>query len=63
MHTMDKILPVQQSLIPVSFKRRLQYKGHYIEEYIDKEKLLAYFNWFKYLTRHGGIITYDKELF
>ena len=47
MQTMDKILPVNQSLIPVSFKRSLKYKGHFIEEYVDKEKLLAYFSWFK----------------
>ena len=47
MHTMEKIIPHEQSLIPISFKRRLQYKGHYIEEHVDKEKLLTYFEWFR----------------
>ena len=47
MHSFEKIIPAEQSLIPVSFKRRLQYKGHYIEEYVDKEKLLSYFQWFR----------------
>ena len=47
MHSIEKIIPLEQSLIPVSFKRRLQYKGYYIEEYVDKQKLLAYFDWFR----------------
>ena len=46
-HSLDKIIPLKQSLIPVSFKRKLEYKGHYIEEYIDKDKVLAYFCWLK----------------
>jgi hypothetical protein len=45
--TIEKILPVMQNLIPVSFKRKLVYSGHYIREYIDKKKLIEYFRFFK----------------
>ena len=45
--TIDKILPQQQHLIPVVFKRKLSYQGHFIEEWIDRKKVLAYFSWFK----------------
>ena len=39
--TVDKILPVTQNLIPVSFKRKLEYAGYFLEEYIDKNKVLT----------------------
>ena len=42
-----KILPIQQNLVPVSFKKKLEYTGYYIQEYVDKEKVLIYFKWFK----------------
>lgn len=42
---MSKILPVDQSLIPVSFKRRLAYSGSFLEEYVEKIKVLLYFGW------------------
>ena len=45
--TLEKILPVGQNLIPVSFKRKLEYKGHYLREYIDRDKLALYFRFFK----------------
>ena len=44
--TMRKILPVEQNLVPVSFKKKLQYTGHYLQEYIDKKKVQIYFDWF-----------------
>ena len=46
-HSMSKILPVAQHLIPVCLKRRLDYTGNYMEEIIDKNKVNAYFNFFK----------------
>ena len=46
-HSLNMILPQSQDLIPVSFKRKLEYKGYYIEEYVDRDKLHAYFNFFK----------------
>ena len=45
--SINKILPCQQHLIPVVFKRKLSYQGHFIEEWIDRSKVLAYFSWFK----------------
>ena len=38
-HSLSKILPVQQSIIPVCFKRKLSYTGSYIEEYVEKDKV------------------------
>ena len=46
-HTMSKILPIDQQLIPVSFKRRLAYSGAYLEEYVEKMKVLLYFQFLK----------------
>ena len=43
----EKILPREQELIPVSFKRKFAYKGNYIEEMISKSKIQEYFNYFK----------------
>ena len=46
-HSLEKILPIDQGLIPVSFKRKLSYSGSYIEEFIEKPKVEMYFSWFK----------------
>ena len=44
---MEKILPQEQQLFPVSFKRKITYEGHYIEEIIDKEKIRIIFDWLR----------------
>ena len=46
-HSLSKILPIQQSLIPVSFKRKLSYTGAYIEEFIEREKVKIFYTWLK----------------
>ena len=46
-HSLSKVLPLQQSLVPVCFKRKLAYTGSYIEEYVEKEKVKMHFAWFK----------------
>ena len=46
-HSLSKVLPLEQSLIPVSFKRKLSYHGSYLEEYVEKEKIKLYFAWLK----------------
>ena len=46
-HSLSKILPVQQSIIPVCFKRKLSYTGSYIEEYVENDKVKMYFAWLK----------------
>merc|ERR1711955_91419 len=42
-----KILPRHQELIPVALKRKLSYKGTVMEEMVSKNKVQAYFNYFK----------------
>ena len=46
-HSLTRILPASQRLLPVSFKRKLCYTGSFIEEIIDRKKILAYFEFFK----------------
>ncbi len=43
----EKILPREQDLIPVSLKRKFEYKGNYMEEMTSKRKIEEYFNYFK----------------
>jgi hypothetical protein len=45
--SMQKILPFEQNILPVSFKRKVSYDGHYIREMVDKRKVELYFNWMK----------------
>ena len=45
--SLEKILPNKNVLIPVSFKRKLEYKGYYMQAYIDRLKLGQYFQFFK----------------
>ena len=45
--TFDKILPINQDLIPVALKRKPEYTGSYIEEIVSKSKLIKYFEYFK----------------
>ena len=44
--TLTKILPVDQNLVPVALKRKLEYSGHYMQEYVDRDKVKLYFHWF-----------------
>ena len=46
-HSMSKILPRNQNLLPVCLKRKLEYTGNYIEEVIDRMKVEIYFNFLK----------------
>ena len=57
-HSMEKILPQEQHLFPVSFKRKLIYEGHYMEEIIEKEKLKIIFEW----LRKNNHLFYDVVL-
>ena len=44
---MEKILPQQQIIIPVSWKRKIHYRRFYLEEWVDVKKVELYFNCFK----------------
>ena len=46
-HSMSQILPLNQDIVPVSFKRHLSYSGAYLEEFIEKAKVQIYFEFFK----------------
>ena len=37
--SMSQILPKEQNLLPVSFKRKIEYTGHYMQEYVDRKKI------------------------
>ena len=46
-HSLSRILPQGQNILPVCFKRKLEYSGNYLEEVIDKNKVRAYFDFYK----------------
>ena len=46
-HSMSRILPREQNLLPVCLKRKLEYTGNYLEEMIERNKVRTYFNFFK----------------
>jgi hypothetical protein len=68
-HSMSKILPRKQNLLPVCLKRKLEYTGNYLEEVIDRKKVEAYFNFFKRFNplfngaqfQHDQIDKYENE--
>ena len=43
----EKIIPVEQDLIPITLKRRPEYEGAYSEEVVSKTKWMKYFQYFK----------------
>ena len=60
--SLSKILPLSQPIVPIQFKRKLAYSGHYLAEYIDKRKVELYFNWFKKNNPLFEDISLDKKL-
>ena len=61
--SIKKILPLTQKLLPISFKRSMKYDGHFIEEYVDRDKVLAYFQWFRKNNHlYDGYTLDDEEL-
>ena len=59
---MTKILPNEQNIIPVSLKRKLAYKGFYIEEWVDRQKVEIYFKWFKANNPHFKDLQLNTDL-
>ena len=60
--SLGKILPLEQSLITVSFKRKLAYQGSYIEEFVEKDKVKTYFEWFKLNNHLYSDFLFDEVL-
>jgi hypothetical protein len=61
-HSMSRILPKTQKLLPVSFKRKLCYTGSFIEEIIDRNKIQKYFNFFKMYKPLFKNIEFNQDL-
>ena len=40
--SLNKILPVEQNLVPVALKQKMDYSGHFMQEYIDRNKLQVF---------------------
>ena len=57
----EKVLPRQQELIPVALKRKLSYKGTFMEEIVSKSKVQEYFNYFKKFNHLFKDQTLDME--
>ena len=45
--SLNSILPVNQNLIPIALKRKFEYPGYFIREYVDRNKIKHYFEWFR----------------
>lgn len=58
--TLDKMLPVDQDLVPVCLKRKPEYKGNYIEQVVSKSKILEYFYYFKTQNPLFADIQFDE---
>ena len=61
-HSLSKVLPKEQNLLPVCFKRKMEYKGNYLEEIIDKNKVNIFFDFYKKYNPHYADINLNEEL-
>ena len=61
-HSMSRILPVNQNLIPVCFKRKLAYSGSYIEEVVEKKKVELFFKFLKMNNHLYKDLKFDSDL-
>ena len=60
--SLNKVLPLSQDLIGVSFRRKMSYQGHFIEEYVDKNKIHAYFNFLKDYNHLYQDFSFDDQI-
>ena len=51
-HTVEKLQITSENIIPVSFKRKVEYRGHYLEQVIDKGKV---FQWLTFLKQNNPL--------
>ena len=61
--TTQNFVPIDQKFIPCALKHKPEYPGAYIEEVIDKEKVLAYFQYFKENNHLYSDIDFNHETF
>merc|ERR1712142_1311699 len=60
--TLQTILPVPQNFLPVALKRKIQYSGYFIQEFVDREKLKQYYLFFKNHNHIYENISFDDKL-
>ena len=51
-HTIERLNINPENIIPISFKRKLEYRGFYLEQVIDKRKV---FEWLDFLRIHNPL--------
>ena len=61
-HSLSKLLPIKQNMIPVAFKRKLEYSGYYLEQVINRDKVLIYFDFLKEQNPLYSHLTFDTDL-
>merc|ERR1712082_399209 len=59
---MNEILPQEQNFCPVAFKRKIEYRRHYLQEYVDRQKIQIYFKWFQQHNHLFKDMVLDDEL-
>ena len=60
--TMNQILPRSQNLLPIAFKRKIEYHGHFMAEFIDRRKVQSYFKWFQQHNHLFKDFSLDEDL-
>ena len=60
--SMNEILPQDQNLLPVAFKQKNEYQGHYLQENVDRQKLKTKFKWFQCHNHIFKDMHLDEEL-
>ena len=55
-------LPTQSELIPLKFKRKLAYKGHYMYDFVTPEKILDALRWLKANHPQYADVELNEEL-
>ena len=46
-HTIERLQITSDKIIPVSFKRKLAYTGHYLEQVVNKQKIFDWLSFFR----------------
>ena len=60
-HSLSRILPQDQNILPVCFKRKLEYQGNFLEETINKNKVQAYFDFLKSKNPLYKDVSFEEE--
>ena len=62
-HTVERLKIKAENIIPISFKRKLAYTGHYLEQVINKSKVLLWLNFLqKNNPLYKNIVVSDENV-